>query len=114
MWDGRQVVPSDWITQSTRWQVNATGTGQGYGFQGWVLSRKGPGTYDAYAALGYGGQRLIVVPELDLIAVFTGWNIYGKPELNPRFALVSVVAAVKGQQYVSLKSEPASGIRSQT
>jgi hypothetical protein len=28
-----------------------------------------------------------VIPELDLIAVFTGWNIYGMPPLATRFAL---------------------------
>ena len=56
---------------------------------------KGPGTYDAYAALGYGGQRLIVVPELDLIAVFTGWNIYDKPALDPGLALDRVLGAVR-------------------
>jgi len=35
------------------------------------------------------------VPELDLIAVFTGWNIYDKPELNPKVALDRVIAALK-------------------
>jgi CubicO group peptidase (beta-lactamase class C family) len=83
------------VRDSTAWHVDAGKTGRGYGFKWWVLSRKGVGTYDAYAALGYGGQRLIVVPELDLVAVFTGWNIYDKPELNPKFALERVVAAVK-------------------
>ncbi len=101
-WDGRRIIPADWTMQSTRWQLDAGKTGRGYGYKWWILSRKGPGTHEAYAALGYGGQRLIVVPELDLVAVFTGWNIYDKPELNPKFALervvaaVSVVAAVKG------------------
>ena len=50
---------------------------------------------DAYAAWGYGGQLLIVVPELELIAVFTGWNIYGHPELDPRDALGRIVLSVK-------------------
>jgi CubicO group peptidase (beta-lactamase class C family) len=95
MWQGKRVLPEAWVRDSTAWHVDAGKTGRGYGFKWWVLSRKGAGTYDAYAALGYGGQRLIVVPELDLVAVFTGWNIYDKPELNPKFALERVVAAVK-------------------
>lgn len=94
MWDGKQIVPADWTKQSTRWLVDAQ-AGRGYGYKWWVLSRKGPGTHDAYAALGYGGQRLIVVPALDLIAVFTGWNIYDKAELNPKLALDRVLAALK-------------------
>ena len=94
-WDGKQIVPAAWTQESTRWHLDAGKTGRGYGYKWWLLSRKGPGTYEAYAALGYGGQRLIVVPELELIAVFTGWNIYDKPELPPRLALDRIVAAVK-------------------
>jgi CubicO group peptidase (beta-lactamase class C family) len=93
-WDAKRILPADWVKQSTTWLVDAS-RGRGYGYKWWVLSRKGPGTFDAYAALGYGGQHLIVVPELDLIAVFTGWNIYDKPELGPKFALDQLVAALK-------------------
>ena len=50
---------------------------------------------DAYVAWGYGGQLLLVVPQHDLIAVFTGWNIYDKPSLDPRLALERVLASVK-------------------
>src|SRR2546426_10299568 len=44
---------------------------------------------------GYGGQFLFVVPEYDLVAVFNGWNIYGRPELEPKFALDRVLAAIR-------------------
>ena len=50
---------------------------------------------DAYAARGYGGQSLIVVPEFDLVAVFTGWNIYGRSELDHRMIYLWMVTAVK-------------------
>ena len=96
MWEGQRILPEGWVKDSTTWHTG-TGGRRGYGYKWWVLSRKGPGTYEAYAALGYGGQRLIVVPELDLIAVFTGWNIYDKPELDPFLALDRVVGAVKGR-----------------
>ena len=59
------------------------------------MPRKGAGSHDAYAAWGYGGQLLIVVPDLELITVFTGWNIYDKPSLEPGYALGRVLAAVK-------------------
>ena len=65
-----------------------------YGYQWWVLPYGSAGRH-AFAALGYGGQRLIVVPEHDLIAVFTGWNIYESPEFAPYDALDRVLAAVK-------------------
>ena len=54
-----------------------------------------PGRTAGYAAIGFGGQLLVVVPSLDLIAVFTGWNIYDKPALTAEFARDRVVAAVR-------------------
>jgi len=33
------------------------------------------------------------VPEMDVVAVFTGWNIDGIPALDPRFALDAVLEA---------------------
>jgi len=95
VWEGRRLLPEGWVAESTRWRVDVTPKGPGYGYKWWVLSRKGPGSYDAYAADGYGGQYLIVVPELELLAVFTGWNIYETPALNPNLALQRVLAAVK-------------------
>jgi CubicO group peptidase (beta-lactamase class C family) len=94
-WDGKQIVPAVWVQQSTRWSVDAHWNEAGYGFQWWVLSRSGATTYDAYAAVGYGNQYLIVVPQLDLIGVFTGWNIYDERHLNVRVAFERVLATVK-------------------
>ena len=95
VWEGKRILPKGWVSASTRSTVATNESSFGYGYQWWVISRKGPGSFDAYAAWGYGGQLLIVVPELELIAVFTGWNIYDKPELDPGFALARVLGAVK-------------------
>ena len=62
-----------------------------YGYQWWVL----PGKTPSYAGIGYGGQLLVVVPSLELVAVFTGWNIYDKPALTAEFARDRVVEAVR-------------------
>ena len=37
---------------------------------------------------------MFAVPEYDLVAVFTGWNIYETSSLNRNYALTSVVDAV--------------------
>jgi CubicO group peptidase (beta-lactamase class C family) len=94
-WDGRQIVPAEWVRQSTRWLVDAGWHQAGYGFKWWVLSRATDGSYDAYAAIGYGGQYLIVVPQLDLIAVFTAWNIYDERSLDVRVALERVLGTLE-------------------
>lgn len=97
VWDGKRLLPEGWVKASTSPQVDTrpgVDRSRRYGYQWWVLPYGKDGSY-AYAALGYGGQRLIVVPEHDLIAVFTGWNIYESPEFAPYDALDRVLAAVK-------------------
>jgi CubicO group peptidase (beta-lactamase class C family) len=64
-----------------------------YGFKWWLV-RHSEGKW-AFAGSGFGGQRPIVVPEHDLVMVFTGWNIPGgAPSLTPRAAIERVLAAV--------------------
>ena len=93
VWEGKRILPEGWAAASTRRQSDPTGedAAMKYGYQWWVL----PGTTPAFAAIGYGGQLLVTVPSLELIAVFTGWNIYDKPALTAEFARDRVVAAVR-------------------
>lgn len=77
VWDGQQVVSSEWVTAATSPQssgVNAEGVslGQaGYGYWWWVPE---VGGLPAYSALGLGSQVLYVVPALDLVVVATTSN----------------------------------------
>jgi len=49
----------------------------------------------AWAGSGFGGQTPIVVPEYDLVMVFTGWNILpAGPRLGGRAAVERVLHAV--------------------
>ncbi len=95
VWEGKRILPEGWVKSSTASSVATTDPPFGYGYQWWILPRKSPASPAAWVAWGYGGQLLIVVPELDLIAVFTGWNIYDKPALDPRVALDRMLGAVR-------------------
>jgi CubicO group peptidase (beta-lactamase class C family) len=56
------------VTESTRAHV-PTGHGFGgddYGYHRWVTTADG---HDAFAAVGFGGQLIEVVPDLDLVVV---------------------------------------------
>jgi CubicO group peptidase (beta-lactamase class C family) len=71
-WGDQQIVPQAWVTESTRAQVqipNATSDlALGYGYQWWV-NQSSP--HPGYAAVGFGGQRIFVIPDLDVVAVVT-------------------------------------------
>jgi CubicO group peptidase (beta-lactamase class C family) len=76
-WNGRQLVPADWVDESTRpftrvSEMNPPRRREGpfgYGYLWWVWD--GPhasGPYEgAYAGHGAIGQHIVVVPKLDLV-----------------------------------------------
>ena len=77
-WRGQQIVSKEWIIEST----NAHTThdlGYGYGYQ-WrsVKTTINNKEIDMFWASGYGGQRIFIIPTLDLIAVFTS-KVFGNP-----------------------------------
>lgn len=75
-WNGKQLIPEKWVEESTKMQVKADWNPifPGYGYMWWI------NRFGGYAALGYGGDYIFVVPELDLVVVFTG-GIYNTNEL---------------------------------
>jgi CubicO group peptidase (beta-lactamase class C family) len=89
VWRGRRIVDAAWVTESTspRMQITPETTGldeetfsnyygggaDGLAWHSWSLSAN-ERTYSGYAASGNGGQLLIVLPELEMVIVFTGGN----------------------------------------
>ncbi len=84
-WNGEQVVPADWVARSTEPMVDDTSPenpnrNRGYGYQWWIHRHGDNGQPFMYGTSGWGGQYALIVPELNLIGVFTGWRIYaGQP-----------------------------------
>ena len=77
-WDGEQIVPAEWVARSSRSAIPVYANdpdGWGYGYQWWIYRHKTASGPQMYGGWGWGGQFPLIVPELGLIAVFTGWNI---------------------------------------
>jgi CubicO group peptidase (beta-lactamase class C family) len=75
-WNGRQVVPAWWIVESTKPHVNTEGHGAlYYGYQ-WWLGRSLLNGHELTWTAGYGagGQRLFIVPGLDLVVAINAFN----------------------------------------
>jgi CubicO group peptidase (beta-lactamase class C family) len=86
-WEGKQIVSREWIRQATRRQMD---TGEleddDYGY-GWWVSR--PDADIPYSmASGRGGQRILVVPAMDMVLVTTGGGFdFGEIEQYIRAAI---------------------------
>ena len=91
IWEGRRILPEGWVKESVTPRVELASSKTRYGYKWWLLPYK-EGKY-AITGLGYGGQRLIIIPDKELIAVFTGWNIYDTPSLNANYALNRLLKA---------------------
>ena len=77
-WDGRQVVPEDWVEESTRYHSDATlYSVDGYGYMWWVArdGNKFPHlphvklAEGAFSARGAGGHYILVIPDHDMVIV---------------------------------------------
>jgi CubicO group peptidase (beta-lactamase class C family) len=67
-WDGEQIVPAEYVRDSTTSAAMPTGPGHDYAWQWWITE---PSDHGAFSARGFGGQVIEVVPGLDLVAVVT-------------------------------------------
>jgi CubicO group peptidase (beta-lactamase class C family) len=79
VWDEQQIVSSDWVSEATAKQIE-TGIdyAEDYGY-GWWISRE---ELVYFCADGSGGQRIVVVPPMNLILVSTGGG-FNQDEVIP-------------------------------
>jgi CubicO group peptidase (beta-lactamase class C family) len=78
VWQGERIISEDWVKASTttKSEGNSNGT---YGYQWWTNDE----IVHKFFALGWGGQYIMVVPELDIVSVITSradvsrWNSPG-------------------------------------
>jgi CubicO group peptidase (beta-lactamase class C family) len=67
-WDGAQVVPADYVAASIQPQSDPTVGPGDYGYHWWVTNETG---HASFRAMGFGGQLIQVIPDLDLVVVIT-------------------------------------------
>ena len=74
VWNGQRVFSEAWVEASTK-EYASSPWGEGYGYQWWRRTYlSGDTSVDAFYASGWGGQRIMVFPSLEMVVVFTGGN----------------------------------------
>ncbi len=87
MWNGSQLVSAEWIKQATMKHTIIDGNHE-YGYLWWIKRQAYQGgAVTLVHARGNGGQYIFVIPELELVAVFTGEN-YNSPKADRPFGIL--------------------------
>jgi CubicO group peptidase (beta-lactamase class C family) len=88
-WEDQQVVPAWWVEESFKKHVSfsdrRSGHDIGYGYLWWILEPDpdGSGKVNIFAAKGFMGQYIFVIPEHDMVVVVTGGARSGSDMRRP-------------------------------
>lgn len=104
-WNGKRIVSADWVAQSTSKQETIDEQTD-YGFLWWLTTWGGE---KAYAMQGNGGNKVGVIPALDLVVVLTStnYNTRGMHEQTTKLLTDYILPAVKGEKGGAAKAPSA-------
>ncbi len=75
VWKNDTIIDTNYLSEATSILTSANFNSEPYGYYFWILP-----SFDAYCALGHGGQFLLVAPNKNLVAVYTAF-----PYTNEQF-----------------------------
>lgn len=98
VWNGRQIVPAEWLHKATTEFISVTHVGykgfEGYGLHWWLKTFDARGrSIEGVHADGLAGQAIMVFPALDLVVVVTSGN-YEHAELEHALVANHVLPAI--------------------
>lgn len=89
-WNNKNILPAGWINETLGFHFNTVYPDTKYGYQFWGSDLPiGNGVIRSFAAMGNGGQVILVIPSAGIEIVVTAGNYY-----NPRLANQTFVVIV--------------------
>ncbi|MFC2024637.1 serine hydrolase domain-containing protein [Chloroflexota bacterium] len=94
VWNGKQIIPEQWVENSAvafpgNYGINIPGEDSGrvgYSYTWWIKQYSNSDKeINMFYAGGWGGQVIMVLPEVDTVVVFTGGNYVTK---RPEFEIL--------------------------
>jgi len=104
VWLGRRVVPATWVDDSVKMHVQFSQDSKrvmGYGYLWWIQKPdpEGIGKEYIYAAMGFRGQYIFVIPEYNMVVVVTGDTRSYSDQIKPiKFLYSHILPSVKGKK----------------
>ena len=90
VWKGEQVIPADWVAQSTRIDTS-NGSAWNYQYQWWLVSENG----GDFMAMGHLGQFVYVNPAEEVIIVRLGTSRGGFSRGEWQASLAALASQIK-------------------
>jgi CubicO group peptidase (beta-lactamase class C family) len=85
---GKPIVPERWIETSIVPRGRSGWSGQRYGYGWWVRDLAG---HRAHYAWGFGGQYIVIVPDLELVVVATSASTVAEDRRSHRVSLFDLI-----------------------
>lgn len=99
-WNGRQVIPAEWIQLSIERSVQDIPWGPdgaiGYGFMWYPGRTLGESGYEIVGAMGNGDQRIYIMPEQKIVVTVFG-GLYNRRDIRNGSRILAKVMAARGQ-----------------
>jgi CubicO group peptidase (beta-lactamase class C family) len=99
-WGDEQLVPREWVEESFQEHVDLLYMSRpfitGYGYLWWIMrpDPEGEEGTPIYAARGFMGQYIFIIPEHQMVVVSTGRNMDSKSGDAVRFLYSHILKAV--------------------
>ena len=96
-WRGKRIVSESWVRASTKPHARIDDATE-YGYLWWLKSFKsGDKSYPAFFMSGNGGNKVVVIPSLDMAVVITStnYNTHGMHEQTEKILTDYVLAAIE-------------------
>ena len=85
-WNNQTLISNTYLSKATKTIVSANFNSEPYGYYFWILP-----AYNGYCALGHGGQFLLVVPDKNLVVVYTAWPYTSAQFFDQRNELIDII-----------------------
>ncbi|MFC2033673.1 serine hydrolase domain-containing protein [Chloroflexota bacterium] len=102
VWNGKRIVSESWILESTKKSITVppseeviSGFNTSYGYQ-WWRGTFSKGNIDTYYAAGFGGQFIFILPDIEIVIVFTAGQFEGGYDGFVRIVNDHILPAIKG------------------
>lgn len=86
-WDGKQIIDTTYLREATTFKVSSNFNNAPYGYYFWIDDRN-----KGFYAHGHGGQILLVVPDKQLVLLYTAWPYTSGDYFDNAFEMMNLIA----------------------